>query len=89
MYFTFFNSSPKIFVVVLFSRFTSCCVSPKLFTSSIFLNDSVVEPASAVVSPNIFFEIILILLLSKLLTNASNGAVIKKSGPIAQWIETA
>ena len=37
------------------SRAISCCPSPRLFTSSMFRSDSVVEPASAVVSATITF----------------------------------
>ena len=55
MYFTFLNSKPKIFSVVLLSLFISCFTKPKDFTNSILRNDSVVEPASAVVSPTITF----------------------------------
>jgi hypothetical protein len=50
---TFFNSKPKILIVVPFNRSTSCSVNPKLLTSSIFRKDSVVAPASEVVSLSI------------------------------------
>ena len=66
--FTFLSSRPKILYVFLFRRFTSCLVSPRLFTSSMFLRDSVVEPANAVVSPTIFFWMIFIFLLKKFVT---------------------
>src|SRR5665213_2384384 len=45
MRFTLVSSSARIWYVFLFSLFTSSPVSPRLFTSSIFLRDSVVDPA--------------------------------------------
>ena len=54
-YRTFFSSSLRIFPVVPLSRSISCWPSPRLFTSSMFRSDSVVEPASAVVSATITF----------------------------------
>ena len=55
MYRTFFSSSWRILPVVLLSRAISCGASPRLFTSSMFRSDSVVAPASAVVSATIVF----------------------------------
>ena len=86
---TFFNSNPNIFIVVVFKRFTSCSVNPKLFTNSIFLNDSVVAPAKAVVSPSISRDTFLIFFPKNELINAITGTVDKKIGPSNQWIFTA
>src|ERR1700687_838544 len=63
-YFTFLSSSFRILSVIPLRRLTSCWAKPRLFTSSIFRNDSVVEPASAVVSATIVFCMVLIRLLS-------------------------
>ena len=69
--FTLVSSSPSILNVFLLRRFTSCCVSPKLFTSSIFRNDSVVAPAREVVCETIFFCIVFTFLLSRFDINVS------------------
>ena len=83
-YFTFFSSSFRILPVVLFSRSISCCPSPRLLTSSMLRSDSVVEPASAVVSPTICFWIVLIRLLSTELMMPSTGTVSRNIGAMSQ-----
>ena len=62
-------------MVVVFKRLTSCSVKPKLFTNSIFLSDSVVAPAKAVVSPNISFDTFLIFFPKNELITAIIGTV--------------
>ena len=84
MYLTFFSSNFKMFSVTVFNRFTSWLVSPKLFTNSILRNDSVVEPAKAVVSPKIDFETVLIFLLKNELTTPKIGTMAKNRGAITQ-----
>ncbi len=59
---TFFSSSNSILIVVRFSRRISWLVSPRLLTSSMFRKDSVVDPASIVVS----FTIVLLYYLDLL-----------------------
>ena len=49
-YRTFLSSRTRIFWVVALSREISCAARPRLFTSSMLRRDSVVDPASAVVS---------------------------------------
>ena len=56
--------------------------SPRLFTSSIFLNDSVVDPASEVVSATIIFCIFFIFLPRTELSIPSIGIEEKKIGAI-------
>ncbi len=73
MYFTFFNSSFRILLVLELSRFISCAERPRLFTNSIFLNDSVVDPASEVVSATMIFCSFFTFLLRKELTKPSTG----------------
>ena len=71
-------------MVVVFKRLTSCSVKPKLLTNSIFLSDSVVAPAKAVVSPNISFDTFLIFFPKNELITAIIGTVAKNIGPKSQ-----
>jgi hypothetical protein len=85
MYRTFLSSSLRIFPVVALSRLISCSARPRLFTSSMLRRDSVVAPASAVVSATMTFWIVLIRLLSTELSPPSSGTVIRKAGAMDQW----
>ena len=76
-YFTFFSSSFRIFAVVPLRRAISCWPSPRLFTSSMLRSDSVVDPASAVVSATITFWIFLMRRLRTELRTPSIGTVRK------------
>ena len=67
-----------------FSRSTSWRARPRLFTSSMLRSDSVVEPASAVVSATITFWTTLIFLLSVELSQPRIGTVRKYAGAITQ-----
>src|SRR5215475_21333 len=80
MYRTFLSSSFRIFPVVALRRLTSCSERPRLFTSSMLRRDSVVAPASAVVSATMTFWIVLMRRLSSELSPPSNGTVIKNAG---------
>ena len=73
-------------MVVLFRRFSSCSISPKLFTNSMLRNDSVVAPARAVVSPKICREMVLIFLPKNELMLAMMGTVARYKGPSNQWM---
>ncbi len=76
-YFTFFSSSFRIRAVTPLRRAISCCPRPRLFTSSMLRSDSVVDPASAVVSATITFWICLMRRLSTELRMPSSGTVRK------------
>ena len=67
-----------------FKRAISCCANPRLFTSSMLRSDSVVDPASAVVSVTMTFWIVLIFLLRIELRTPSSGTVRKYTGAITQ-----
>jgi hypothetical protein len=54
--FHFFQFQVEDFVGGIVNLSISCLAKPKLFTSSILLNDSVVEPARLVVSQLFFSE---------------------------------
>ncbi len=76
-YRTFFSSSFRILPVVPLSRVISCWPRPRLFTSSMLRSDSVVDPASAVVSATMTFWICLIRRLSTELSTPRIGTVRK------------
>ena len=63
--------------MVALRRAISCCARPRLFTSSMLRRDSVVAPASAVVSATITFWMTLIFLLSTELSTPRSGTVRK------------
>ncbi len=63
--------------MVPFSLLISCCAKPRLLTSSMLRRDSVVDPASAVVSFTIAFWTALIFLLRRELKPPSRGIVNK------------
>jgi K+ transporter len=63
--------------VVAFRRATSWLARPRLFTSSMFRSDSVVEPARAVVSATMTFWIVLIFRERTELRVPSRGTVRK------------
>ncbi len=84
-FFTLVSSSPNILYVLALSLFTSWSVRPRLFTSSIFLNDSVVVPASCVVSFTIVFWIIFIFLVNRLISQPSTALPKKKIAIIRQF----
>ena len=71
--------------MVALSRAISCSASPRLFTSSMLRSDSVVEPASAVVSATITFWIFLIRLRQHRAQHGrAAGTVRKKTGAMTQ-----
>ncbi|MOA13942.1 hypothetical protein D3C78_1340120 [compost metagenome] len=84
MYFTFLSSSPNILTVVPFKRSISWFANPNDFTSSIFLRDSVVDPANAVVSETIVFCIFLMRLLSTELRKPNIGITSINIGAMIQ-----
>ena len=63
--------------MVAFRRAISCAPRPRLFTSSMLRSDSVVDPASAVVSATIFFWMRLMRRDSTELSQPSSGTVAK------------
>ena len=70
--------------MVALSRAISWAPRPMLFTSSMLRSDSVVEPASAVVSATITFWTVLIRRDSTEDSQPSSGTVAKKTGAISQ-----
>ncbi len=88
-YRTFLSSRFRILSVVALSRSISCCARPRLFTSSMLRSDSVVAPASAVVSPTICFCTVLILRLSTELNPPSSGTVSRYAGATDQCTRAA
>ena len=72
-YRTLRSSRARILSVVALRRRTSCAASPRLFTSSMFRSDSVVEPARAAVSFTIAACTVLIRLLRVELSRVSRG----------------
>ena len=79
------SSSFRILPVIEFSRSISWRASPRLLTSSMLRSDSVVEPASAVVSATITFWIFLIRFDSTELSTPRTGMVSRKTGAIIQF----
>ena len=75
--------------MVALRRAISCCARPRLFTSSILRSDSVVAPASAVVSRTMCFCTSLILRLSTLLNPPSSGTVSRYAGTTLQCTREA
>ena len=71
--------------VVALRRATSWAPRPMLLTSSMFRSDSVVDPASAVVSATIVFWTTLIRRDSTDESQPSSGTVAKYTGAISQW----
>ncbi len=82
---TFRSSSFRILPVMELSRPISWRARPRLLTSSMLRSDSVVEPASAVVSATMTRWIFLIRFESTELRTPSSGTVRRKTGAMSQW----
>ena len=78
------SSRRRILPVIEFSRSISWRASPRLLTSSMLRSDSVVEPASAVVSATMTFWIFLIRFDSTELRRPISGTVRRKTGAMSQ-----